>query len=168
MSPSPASLAGWAALLLLLAAVPAAAVAIDDYTEVVRTIRCDCGCHPQSVESCACGRADQMREIIAGQVEGKNGREPMTAKAIIAQYVAEHGEQIRIAPAATGFNLVAWLGPLVGLVLGLFAAVALVRYLARTREATPAEALAGATTPPTVALDDPYRARLREHLKEWD
>ena len=35
------------------------------YLEVATTILCDCGCHPQSVHACACGRAAEMREEIA-------------------------------------------------------------------------------------------------------
>ena len=107
-----------------------------------------------------------MRETIARLVEGAGGREPMTAQAVIAQYVAEQGEQIRIAPAATGFNLVAWLGPLIGLVLGLGAAIVLVRHLARSAAGTVADGRG--ETVPRVALDDPYRDKLRRQLEEWD
>ena len=158
----------FALLLAGLLAPPAAAATDDDYLEVVRTLRCDCGCHPQSIEACACGRAEQLRGIIRDQVFGAGGNPPMTADAIIAQYVAEQGEDIRIAPAATGFNLVAWLGPLIALALGLFGAAALVRYLARAREASGEEPLAAAETVPAVPLDDPYRAKLKQQLEEWD
>ena len=153
-------------LLFVLVALPLMADPSDDYREVIRTIRCDCGCHPQSVEDCACGRADQMRQTIAGLVEGRDGQQAMSAKAVIAQYVAEQGEQIRISPAATGFNLVAWLGPLIALVLGLAGAVSLVRHLARRADT----AVAGGPveTVPPVDLDDPYRAKLRKQLEEWD
>lgn len=155
-----------AVLLLLPAALPASAAPADEYAEVIRTIRCDCSCHPQSVQSCACGRAAEMRETIAGRVEGAGGLEPMTAQAVIAQYVAEQGEQIRIAPAATGFNLLAWLGPLIGLVLGLGAAIGIVRHLARSADGAGADGRD--ETVPRVALDDPYRAKLRRQLEDWD
>lgn len=160
-----------ALFLLLPAALPAAATQTDEYVEVIRTIRCDCSCHPQSVESCACGRAAEMRETIAGLVEGVDDQEPLSADAVIALYVAEQGQQIRIAPAATGFNLVAWLGPLIGLVLGLFAAVALVRHLARGAGTRGPEGLVetgSLETVPVVDPDDPYRAKLRRQLQEWD
>ena len=103
-----------------------------------------------------------MRETIAAMIEGSGDGAGMTAEAVIAQYVAEQGEQIRIAPPATGFNLLAWLGPLIGLVLGLLAAGALVRHLARN---------SGRTAPAEIVPldhDDPYRAKLRRQLKEWD
>jgi len=105
------------AFALVVGALPAQSVppaAQADHDEATSMILCDCGCHPQSVKECACGRAAEMREDIAVLVrQGMNGQQ------IIDQYVATHGEQIRIRPLATGFNLVAWLGPL----FGLFAAM---------------------------------------------
>jgi len=109
-----------------------------------------------------------MRREIHAMVDGTDGQGGMTADAIIARYVAEQGEQILIAPSTSGFNLLAWLGPLFGLVLGLFAAVALVRYLARSAQHRDE----GAETPPheTAVLDenDPYRDKLRRQLEEWN
>ncbi|NIM00926.1 MAG: hypothetical protein GTN89_08500 [Acidobacteria bacterium] len=160
-----------AALLLLVLVLPVLAGTMDDYHEAIQTLRCDCGCHPQSIEACACGRADQLRDIIRGQVFGSDGNEPMNAQEVIALYVAEHGEQIRIAPAAAGFNLLAWLGPLVGLVLGLLAAVALVRHLASSRQPAVADGIPGGSAPeimPGIPSDDPYRQKLQKQLEEWE
>lgn len=157
------------ALLLALAAIPAAADPAAEYRKAIQTLRCDCSCHPQSIESCACGRADELRETIAAMTYGDAGRDGLTAQGVIALYVAEHGEQIRIAPAAAGFNLLAWLGPLIALVLGLLATVALVRHLARSAGTEP-EVLSATGTPETraVDLDDPYREKLRRQIEEWD
>jgi cytochrome c-type biogenesis protein CcmH len=146
-------------------AIPAAADSTADYRKAIRTIRCDCGCHPQTVEACACGRAAEMRETMAAMVEGTGSQGGMSADAVIAYYVAEQGEQILISPPATGFNLLAWLGPLIGLVLGLFAAVTLVRHLARKAGQTNAGLPAG-TGP--VDRNDPYRDKLRRQLEELD
>ncbi len=127
-----------------------------EFEKAARVILCDCGCHPQSVYDCACGRAAEMREEIAAQI--RKGR---TGDQVVADYVARHGEKILIAPKASGFNLLAWLGPgfaLVGGIAGLFLAI---RRWAR-------EAAAGAArdTTPSVAADDPYLARLERHLRE--
>ena len=153
-------------ILLAPASIPAATDPAAEYGKVIRTIRCDCSCHPQSVESCACGRAAEMRETIAAMIEGDG----MTAEAVIARYVAGQGEQIRIAPPVTGFNLLAWLGPLIGLVVGLLAAGALVRHLARNAGRTTPGVPAGTAPAEIVPLDhdDPYRAKLRRQLEEWD
>ena len=157
-------------ILLAAASIHAATDPAAEYGKVIQTIRCDCSCHPQSVESCACGRAAEMRETIAAMIEGSGDGAGMTAEAVIARYVAEQGEQIRIAPAAPGFNLVAWLGPLIGLVLGLLAAGVLVRHLARNAGRTAPGTPAGTTPAETGQLDhdDPYRAKLRRQLEEWD
>jgi cytochrome c-type biogenesis protein CcmH len=126
------------------------------YEEAISTIRCDCGCHPQSVKDCACGRAAEMRQQIRDRIV--NGE---TGEAIIASYVAEQGEQIRIAPTASGFNLLAWLGPAV-LLIAAGAALALVLRRWRrtdTGDETPAP-------PPPAAADDELVARVQRELKE--
>ena len=95
--------------------------------------------------------------------QGSGGSTPLTADEVIAKYVANHGEQILIAPTATGFNLLAWIGPIIGLLLGLVVAVVVVRRLAR-REPQPPVLPAG----PPVEQDAVYRERLRRQLAEWD
>ncbi len=151
--------------MLLLGLLPLAAQVADpdEYDKVISTILCDCSCHPQSVKDCSCGRSDQMRETIRSLVAGDaaDGRAAMTADAVIARYVAEQGEQIRIAPTSEGFNLVAWLGPFVALFGGGVGLVLLLRRWLRRQEPV-------ASTPPaeTAAEDEPYLRRLREKLEE--
>jgi cytochrome c-type biogenesis protein CcmH/NrfF len=129
------------------------------YEHAARTILCDCGCHPQSVRDCACGRADAMRrEMQALAAAGKTGGE------IVAVYVAQHGDKILVAPPASGFNLVAWLGPLVVFVVG-GSAVALVvaRWTRRRAQDEPP-----APAPPSSATSDEYRERLRQALRSME
>jgi cytochrome c-type biogenesis protein CcmH/NrfF len=162
------ALAGLLASLFLVGAAWAAGeipagVPRQDYLEVATTILCDCGCHPQSVHECACGRAAEMREEIAAAINtGGPGGTPQTGTAVIAAYVERHGEKIRIAPTFRGFNLVAWLGPSIGL---LAAAIAIALVLRRWRAgAVPAlPAPAGAPLP---GADDPYLKRLARELEE--
>ena len=139
-----------------------------EYEEAVQAIRCDCGCHPQSLGDCACGYAENLRGEIAGMIEAPDGSIRMTGKAVIAKFVAEKGEQILIAPQATGFNLVAWLGPLVGLVLALFTAIFLIRLLGRRGALL--EPLPASPGPAAVPEDgdDAYHEKLRRQLEEWD
>ena len=122
------------------------------------TILCDCGCHPQSVWDCACGRAAELRDEIAGMI--RTGR---TGDQVIEEFVARQGEQVRIAPLARGFNLVAWLGPAF---LFFGAAVAIVLVLRRWRRSAPA---APDAQTPVAAIDpdDPYLARLRDDLERF-
>lgn len=158
------------ALLALLAWLPATAQTEGEsfdregYELAISTILCDCGCHPQSVKACACGRAAEMRKEMAQLISsgGPNGS-PMTGEQVVGLYVQRHGEDIRIAPTATGFNLVAWLGPLVGLLVAMALMTLLVQRLAARRGQT----IQGvpATTAP---MDDVYQERLKRALEEMD
>lgn len=126
-----------------------------EFEKAAKTILCDCGCHPQSVFDCACGRAEEMRQEIAAEIRaGKSGEE------VIGAYVARYGEQVQIAPTARGFNLVAWLGPLLLLLVSTAGVLLLLRRWrgAQARE-EPVER-------PGPDPDDPYLARLRKDLEE--
>jgi cytochrome c-type biogenesis protein CcmH/NrfF len=152
-------------LTILLMFAGSAAVAATEreihehYLEAATTILCDCGCHPQSVHECACGRASTMRGDVLAMA-----RRGMTGSQIVADYVARHGEQIRIAPTASGFNLVAWLGPSLALVSMSALLLALLRRWQRRR----AEEVPAVVTGPPVARDPAAAARLRAAMEEWD
>ena len=85
----------------------------------------------------------------------------MSGDDVIASYVAKHGEKILIAPDATGFNLLAWLGPLGLLLAGVLGIVLLVRrWGPGTTDQTD-------DTPRTdLAPDDPYVSKLRRELED--
>ncbi len=129
-----------------------------EHEYATRTILCDCGCSPQSVHACACGRAADMRAEMATAIRGgKTGAE------VVDGYVARHGEKIRICPTASGFNLLAWLGPGVALLAGAVGSVVVLR---RWKDASLAREAATPSSPP--AADDPYVARIQEHLREYE
>ena len=129
------------------------------YDEAARTILCDCGCHPQSVHDCACARAAEMRKDIRGYAESG-----MSGAAIIARYVAQYGPQIRVTPTATGFNLLAWVGPFLGLVACTFGLVFVLRRWSRRTAAA-----GGPPGPATPAVPgDPYDERLARALERFE
>ena len=140
----------------------------EAYDEAVRTIRCGCGtCHPQSLHDCTCGYAantrNQIRDLVAG--DPLRGQPPRTAQEVIDLYVQEFGAQIRIAPEAKGFNLLAWLGPLVGLVLAVAGLGVLLQRWTQAPRLAQAVVPAAASTPDE---DDPYLQRVRKSLEELD
>ena len=162
--------------LSLLATAPALLAETPDeaFERVTTTIMCDCGCSPQTIKACVCGRAAEMEREVAGMIQSGQSSDE-----IIAHYVALNGPQIRIEPTARGFNLVAWAGPLVGLVV---ASVLLGLWIVRSRRA-PQLAAAGmpldAELPPDegsepAAADEAasdregYERRLRRQLEDWD
>jgi cytochrome c-type biogenesis protein CcmH/NrfF len=126
------------------------------YEKAANALLCDCGCHPQSIQACACGRADELRQSIAAEASsGKSGDQ------IIAEHVARVGPQILVTPPASGFNLVAWTGPAVG----LLAAALLISFMIRRWRRTDAALPALPRTEP-AADDEAYRARLRREIEE--
>jgi cytochrome c-type biogenesis protein CcmH len=143
---------------LLAAGAPVWGFDSAGYEKATKTILCDCGCHPQSVADCACGRAAAMREDIRKKIASG-----MSGEAVIAAYVAEYGEKILITPEASGFNLVAWVGPFVLLALGIAGLILLVRrWSGRLRAEAGAEP-AVAVGPPA---DDAYASRLRREIED--
>ena len=145
-------------VLLVAALSPVALASYDEaeYLKAAETILCDCGCHPQSVAACACGRAAELREEMRAMVAGG-----MSGDELIASYVAKHGEKILIAPDAEGFNLLAWLGPFAMLLFGVVAIVFLVRRWG-PKKTDGAEMAAT----PDLSPDDPYVNKLRRELED--
>ena len=137
-------------------------VPADQVEIAADAILCDCGCHPQSVHDCACGRAETMWAELAREVQsGGPGGSSLTGEQVIAKWVAERGQTILVSPAATGFNLVAWLGPLVLLVLAAAILFFVLRRLAERRIEMPA------TVPSTgVAVDPSTLERIRKDLED--
>ena len=143
--------------------IPAVVVPAGDaglaYDKAASTILCDCGCHPQSVKECACSRAEDMRVAISSEAaSGKSG------DAIVAGYVAKYGQKILISPEISGFNLVAWFAPGLGLVLAAAALVAIIRRW--NRRAAPAAVEAPPGGAGSSPEDTAYRVRLQRNLEE--
>jgi len=126
------------------------------YEQAATALLCDCGCNPQSIKDCACSRAEELRVALAADAaSGKSGEQ------IIAAYVARHGQKILVAPPATGLNLVAWIGPAVGL---LATTIVIVAMIGRWRRSSAQLASSGA--PPAPTLDPADLARLNKDLEE--
>lgn len=130
-----------------------------EYEKATSTILCDCGCHPQSVHDCACSRATEMRAEIQARIE-----QGQTGEQVIAAYVAEHGETIRVAPLARGFNLVAWLGPLVGLLGAALGLLVVVRRWVKSPRVEDPRPPGPAATPSSA--DAAYHAQLRREIED--
>ena len=85
----------------------------------------------------------------------------MSGDEIIASYVAKYGQKILVSPPATGFNLVAWTGP----AIGLLGAAVLIAFTIRRWHRASADVPAESVSPPSEA-DEAYLARLRKDLEE--
>jgi cytochrome c-type biogenesis protein CcmH len=81
-------------------------------------------CENLSVADSPSQLATQMRELIRAKLAAGESRE-----AIMAYFTDRYGESVLLAPPKTGFNLVAWIGPYVGVA----AAIAFLIWVVRRR-----------------------------------
>ena len=80
-------------------------------------IGCTCGtCPLRPIATCGCGFADTM--LVRLDTEVTAGR---TDDEIMAVFVADYGNSIRIKPKGTGFDLMVWAVPMVLLMVGAVA-----------------------------------------------
>lgn len=109
-------------VLLALTALllPVSSLALTT-SEMSSEIMCTCGC-TMVLNTCSCGTADDMRSEIDSMIgQGKSKDE------IINIFVSQYGEKILSSPPRRGFNLVAYIAPGFGLLIGIVVAVFLVR-----------------------------------------
>lgn len=150
--------AGVLALLLALAALPAAAVQPDEVLsdpaleararEISRDLRC-LVCRNESIDESNADLARDLRLLVRERlVAGDSNQE------VLAFVVDRYGEYVLLRPLATGSNLILWVAGPAMLVLGLAAAGL---YLRRRQMA------AGA---PADALSDEEKRRLAEILRD--
>ncbi|HVA00444.1 MAG TPA: cytochrome c-type biogenesis protein CcmH [Terriglobia bacterium] len=118
-------------------------------------VYCMCGC-VTALNHCPhenCPVKSDMHKIIRTDLaEGK--AEP----AILQDLVARYGEKVLASPSPHGFNLTAWFLPGIGLIIGLFLAITVVRRWRR-----PALAPAGPASP----MDANVRAAVEEEMKKY-
>jgi len=151
----------WLAALWLLAAaiVPARPALALTETEVAEGLLCyACPGEPLTADRCQGG--DQMRAAIRRMIaEGKTKQE------ILDYFAREFGEGILTYPPKRGFNLVAYVGPFVGLLIGAAVAAVVVRRwsTAGRRRSEPRDP---GSAPPR--LDEKTRRRIEEELSHLD
>ncbi len=145
-------LAGVLATLLLLAGA-AAAAPVDEKTvhDVAAQLRCVV-CQSLSVADSPSETANQMRGIIRERLAA--GESPAEVR---AYFVEKYGEWILLAPPKSGFNLLVWVVPFVGLGLGLvLVAVVLRRWSRKIPPGAPA------------TVDPALRERIRREMSETE
>lgn len=103
--------------------------------------------------------ADRMRAFISQRIAAGD-----TKSEIKDKLVAQFGEGVLAAPPARGFNLLAWLVPIVG---GLVAAVA-VAILARRWSRSRAAPAAGPSADGRPPLDPELERRVDEELARFE
>ena len=149
-----------AAFVLALALVGGAAASEQHPTlpELERELICPTCHEPLALSSSPI--ADRMRAFIRTRITAGD-----TKGEIKAKLVDQFGESVLAAPPKKGFNLLAWLLPLVGLALGAVVLAVLARRWSRSRAAP---APAGPTANGRAPLDPELERRLDEELARFD
>jgi len=104
--------------------------------------------------------ADRMRAFIRARITAGD-----TKSEIKTKLVDQFGESVLAAPPKHGFNLLAWLLPLIGLALGAVVLAVLARRWSRAR-ATPAPL--GPSGNGRSSLDPELERRVDEELARFD
>ena len=144
--------------LLMLLVAPTAGFALTE-TEVSESLLCY-SCPGEPLNVCTSGCGDQMRSVISRMInEGKDKSE------ILDYFVAQFSESILTNVPKRGFNLVAYAGPFVGLLVGIPLALLIIRrWGAAGREL----ATDNGTVERTVTLDEKTRLQIEKELSELD
>lgn len=106
-----------------------------------------------TLDQSSSGAARQIKTLISQRIAAGD-----TKGEIKNQLVAEYGPQILAAPPAKGFDLLAWLLPIVGVLGGALVLAALAWRWSRVREPEPA----------IVGLDPAVERRIDQELARFD
>ena len=146
----------WLALMALPATPAHAAPGHEKHPgveSVMKNIMCTCGCS-LTVSACeavmTCEVAAKMKTDIAEKIESG-----MTVKQVLAGFEADYGEQILAAPTKKGFNLTAWIIPILALVSGAGTVIVALRKWGPSSSDEP---------PDEDALDPELRSRIEEEV----
>ncbi len=128
----------------------------DEALEIGKMLRCPI-CQNVSVAFSPSQLAGQMRQVIRQKLAAGETREQ-----IIQYFVDRYGESILLEPPKRGFNLVAWRGPFLAVLVGAIGVYFLLRSWTRTPLPPPPDDL------PLVSDEEvaAYEARLAEIIWE--
>jgi len=122
------------------------------------TCQCGCGLTVHTCNHLQCSFAVPVKADIAASLAAGQ-----TADEILARYVDQYGEKILSSPTAEGFNLVAWYGPFVAILLGCLGIFYATRRWRRLAAAGKPRENAG-----TSGWTQDEQARLKRELEEFD
>lgn len=133
--------------------------------EVAKDLVCLCGsCNRESLATCICTAfAVPEREVIGEALAAGE-----THEQIVESYVERFGPRVLATPPASGYTLLAWVGPFVGLVFGvLLVRQALLRWR-RVHTAAESVAKSDGSSDSNPVDGNPMRQRLEQELDEFD
>lgn len=138
-------------LLLLTIAAPVLAQGGDPKEQLLKELWCPI-CNGIRLDVCEQKVCEQMRAMIDQELAA--GKTPEQIK---AQFIDLYGPVVLGEPPREGFNLIAWIMPILFLIGGITAAV----LITRRRSPQPAPASAASAT-----TADPYLARVEREVAD--
>ncbi len=142
------------------AAAPAAnAVSADQVNDVAKQLWCPL-CSGVRLDACELKACSQMKEVI-----GEKLAQGVDVQTIKNYFVAQYGPQVLGEPPLEGFNWLAWVLPVVALIVGGIFVYSRTRKMVRT---APAAAAAQGAPAQGAGGDDEYAQKLDEELKHYD
>ncbi len=131
--------------------------------EIAKDLVCLCGtCNRESLSTCLCNYGVAQRDKIGKEIDiGKTNNE------IIQGFTLEFGDVVLASPRAEGVNLLAWIIPIVALLLG--AIILRLFVIRRVDTSTPYSSNeVGNTLSSDSRLDEKQQKRLQNELKQFD
>ena len=130
--------------------------------EIAKDLVCLCGtCNRESLSTCLCNYGVAQRDKIGKEIDiGKTNNE------IIQSFTLEFGDVVLASPRAEGVNLLAWIIPIVALLLG--AIILRLFVIRRVDTSTPYSNEVGNTLSSDSRLDEKQQKRLQNELKQFD
>jgi cytochrome c-type biogenesis protein CcmH len=139
----------------------------NEINQVARELWCPL-CNGVRLDNCDLQACVQMREVISEKLQAGE-----SANDIKTYFVQQYGDVVLGQPSTEGFNLVAWLFPILAAVVGLGWVAYLVVTWRKKQAATVAAGAAGpapsssAARRPTEETDD-YMRRVERELRETE
>ena len=131
--------------------------------EIAKDLVCLCGtCNRESLSTCLCNYGVAQRDKIGKEIDiGKTNNE------IIQGFTLEFGDVVLASPRAEGVNLLAWIIPIVAVLLG--AIILRLFVIRRVDTSTPYSSNeVGNTLSSDSRLDEKQQKRLQNELKQFD
>ena len=126
--------------------------------DIYRSLMCPI-CPGQTIEQSQSEVSAQMRAIVREKLE-----QGETKEKILQFFVERYGDAVLAAPVKSGFNLIAWLAPITGIVVGGIALWFVIKKWARRGNESSSEPV---TPSPANTDDEKYRKRLEKELKDF-
>lgn len=139
--------------------VPERTQSLDEKAQdIYRSLMCPL-CPGQTIDQSQSELSAQMRAVVREKLE-----QGETKEEILQFFVERYGDVVLATPAKSGFNLVVWLAPVMGIVVGGIVLWFVIRKWARRGN----ESSSGPITSTTDDADpEEYRRRLEKELKDF-